>query len=934
MRTDKAGVLALILCGLLTTEVAIGAEAHKFFKNFFVTGGHQSAGVGLRGLGVSNASARSITGAPAGTNFASGTISISGVPAGADVVAAYLYWLTMEGSPAPSSAAGVFRGNKVIGKQLAPAGEKSCWSSGGGSGSGSGAQNLRVYRADVLRYLPVASATAPANPGRFVVNAADLAADGFAPHTVSFVDSGAGGTNSGGTANQATYTEGASLVVVYRAPNLPLRSVVIYDGGYTFDTNNPSMSLTLKGFYQASNTKPSASITYLVGDGDKNFTERLRFNGTILSDNPFQSAQSPGWDNLTYDVSSILKGGDSSVTTTLEALKSSTDCVSFAAEIFSTTVQDTDNDGLVDAWESVSGLVDPNGQPLPDLKAMGASPTVKDLFVEIDYMTTTGYQSPPGFVVAAHNHLPDRAALDRVGDAFKNAPVPPNGPGPINVHFDVGNNYQGLGDPYIIPAALARGGDAIVETACNPTTSVCQFPDYPGTIGWKAGFQALKIKYFDRNRSQSFRYGIFGHNAGRPLAKPGTPATEGIDPTKIPSSTSGIADGATGGGDFIVTLGRWDNYRGTEFMQASTLMHELGHTLGLRHGGAPGQPNCKPNYQSVMNYMNQATGLLLPKSSGGKNSSTSVSAVIDYSRQQLQSLNEGALLEQPLKTTGGASMLYLARWNVPQTSYYLNNVLRTSTVRTRHCNGTPLSEAENAYPYVRVDATSLTAPIDWNANGVTDIASYAQDLNYNGGPNSALGTAAEPAYHGFNDWLAVDLRQVAARRDANRLGIGVMPGDLDPLDPLAGAAEDGAAEDGSAEDGSATDGAAEDGSATDGAATDGAATDGGELDIDTALSISNAASALTATVNTKSIDLAWSQPNVIGNFVTIQQYKIFRATGTVSPSNLPTLLATTPAGVTTYSDLSVQNNRTYTYMVVVVFSDNAQSGPATVTATK
>ena len=64
------------------------------------------------------------------------------------------------------------------------------------------------------------------------------------------------------------------------------------------------------------------------------------------------------------------------------------DCLSWDAILFSTTVQDTDSDGLLDTWESSGVLTDPNGEPLPNLDAMGADPYVKDLFFEIGYMTT------------------------------------------------------------------------------------------------------------------------------------------------------------------------------------------------------------------------------------------------------------------------------------------------------------------------------------------------------------------------------------------------------------------------------------------------------------------------------------------------------------------------------------------------------------------
>jgi hypothetical protein len=60
--------------------------------------------------------------------------------------------------------------------------------------------------------------------------------------------------------------------------------------------------------------------------------------------------------------------------------------------------------------------------------------------------------------------------------------------------------------------------------------------------------------------------------------------------------------------DFIVALGPAEYYRekvtrgGTRNEQAAVFMHELGHTIGLRHGGGDNN-EFKPNYRSVMSYI-------------------------------------------------------------------------------------------------------------------------------------------------------------------------------------------------------------------------------------------------------------------------------------------------------------------------------------------
>jgi hypothetical protein len=77
--------------------------------------------------------------------------------------------------------------------------------------------------------------------------------------------------------------------------------------------------------------------------------------------------------------------------------------------------------------------------------------------------------------------------------------------------------------------------------------------------------------------------------------------------------SSGLAE--LNGNDFLVTLGNLglsSSPTSEENLlinfQASVLMHELGHNLGLRHGGDIDE-NYKPNYFSIMNYLYALAGL-------------------------------------------------------------------------------------------------------------------------------------------------------------------------------------------------------------------------------------------------------------------------------------------------------------------------------------
>ncbi len=78
---DRRQTAIAALAGLslfLSAPASAQTDALKFFKNYFVTGDYQVAGVGLSGTGVNG--------------FATGSISFNNVPADAEIVAAQLYF--------------------------------------------------------------------------------------------------------------------------------------------------------------------------------------------------------------------------------------------------------------------------------------------------------------------------------------------------------------------------------------------------------------------------------------------------------------------------------------------------------------------------------------------------------------------------------------------------------------------------------------------------------------------------------------------------------------------------------------------------------------------------------------------------------------------------------------------------------------------------
>jgi hypothetical protein len=226
--------------------------------------------------------------------------------------------------------------------------------------------------------------------------------------------------------------------------------------------------------------------------------------------------------------------------------------------------QDQDGDGIYDCWETdvaLGGGIDINCDGVIDLDlfAKGARKDHKDIFVELDFMA--GFAVLPG-------------PINRVVDAFDDAPVAnPDGISGIKLHVD--------GDEFGIPAATWAAALYQWPPAFDTFKS-----DHFGTIAERGDANRANIL---AAKKLVYRYCAFVDNSQ-------------------PDNTSGLAE--IGGNDFMISLGRWTPVGGTDDVVSGTFMHELGHTLGLHHGGNQVDPdplkdyryNYKPNYYSIMNY--------------------------------------------------------------------------------------------------------------------------------------------------------------------------------------------------------------------------------------------------------------------------------------------------------------------------------------------
>jgi len=290
---------------------------------------------------------------------------------------------------------------------------------------------------------------------------------------------------------------------------------------------------------------------------------------------------------------------------------------------------------------------------------------------------------------------PRGEALDKVVEAFakKN----------IRVHFDVGIN--------------GYAGNATNDHILDENKSHKVPPEIPITVYTRSGFGNLhkyKVKYMDLRRKQIFHFLLFAISQNQDGS----------------GGSSGIAE--CPGNDFVVSLGNWDLNSTTETnknelinYQAATIMHELGHNLGLKHGGDTDE-NYKPNYYSIMNYMYQLYGLPI------------IGNIREGDRYYLYRWQEAN--EQSF------SNLYF-----PSGSYYeLHRGPTNKDMLIDYSDGSGSSINENNFNEAIGLGRSGTAGVDYNGNNTRNDSGLNINLNLTEGTNKTI-------LIDYNDWANIKL---------------------------------------------------------------------------------------------------------------------------------------------------------------------------------
>jgi hypothetical protein len=338
---------------------------------------------------------------------------------------------------------------------------------------------------------------------------------------------------------------------------------------------------------------------------------------------------------------------------------------------------DADGDALLDRWELHGFDSDGDGQVDVDLPALGADPNRKDIFVAVAWLADEDVDLAPA---------PD--AFDAVVEAFAAAPV-------SNVDGTTG-----------ISLHIRRLG-AVPRTASN--SRLDEF-DSRCDRRWTGEFDDAKRQALGRRERGVYHFALIAEAATG--CKDGKPADliGGQSRNAATNEYGGDPRFSEGASDFFTSVGR----NPSALVLRTTFMHELGHNLGLGHGGvvlaADGRNvgadhvTYEPNHLSVMNYTFSLYGL--PTRAGGEFARFGIGK-LDYSRFTSSDLPN--LDETDLDETAG-----------------LRGSARTSGSLSRaYCP----SDTDHAFPSTPFGTTD---PVDWDCHIDANGRNIQADINADG----------------------------------------------------------------------------------------------------------------------------------------------------------------------------------------------------------
>jgi hypothetical protein len=215
---------------------------------------------------------------------------------------------------------------------------------------------------------------------------------------------------------------------------------------------------------------------------------------------------------------------------------------------------DSDGDNIPDEWETAGYDADGDGTIDVDLPALGADPMRRDIFMEVDIMNSL--TNPPA-----------AAVFTAIEDAFDAAPIINAGDIPNGVNL-----------------VIDRSGSV-------PFSTLVDMEDPTNAVTDLTNFYDLKATNFDDdNRGRLYHYVIWANMI------PG-----GYSGISDPSINAAGTDFEDPGDDLIVSFDDFPTSYQTDRSGAETLMHELGHNMLQRHGGA-NHYAYNPAYNSIMSY--------------------------------------------------------------------------------------------------------------------------------------------------------------------------------------------------------------------------------------------------------------------------------------------------------------------------------------------